>query len=847
MDQLNETVRGESFFGTSSNEPRMHNELGGTIPVDTLSPRSKRAPSIVIVSTYPPTQCGLATFAAATRDSILRARSTWSLSIVKSCPSKDSNNPGDPGDQFATDQRHANEVSACWYSGSAQSFAQAKDALDLADCILVQHEFGIFGGPDGREIVDLLDATVRPAIAVLHTVLATPSPGQRSVISALGRRCSALVVMSESARRRLLDLSLVPAHKVRVIPHGAHPVRYQRPMATGRVPQLLTWGLVGPGKGLERAIDAVAALRSRGIEVRYQILGETHPKVRLREGEHYRESLRKRADNLGVSDCVVFDDAYRTVPELMAMVVEADVVVIPYDTREQVTSGVLVEALAAGKPVVATAFPHAVECLQSGGGIVVEHDDPAAMVDALAAIVTNPSRARRMSEVAKQEGASMLWPAVGESFAALIEQVLHKEKLSHPRRGQQVLASRHIDLHATSPNWTFPNSTSPKRTLPKSGQPIVAQGLVETLLSDQRPREQLTAMQGKGLKQRRFVDQHRADVSIGGAVGEIDRVGIDSVDSLNEHHVVDVTVAFPFQRWFHYRVRKHRENPTRVNVEDSDFQGVMAVGSAFVKEQPQSGAAGQRRRPRSNAEAPGTGTDHDVGGKVLYMHVPVTSVVGVPKVLEVIEDRNLHIGMKPVHKRESTVGEIENDGVFVGQLRMSERGSGFVVNNEPAVFFDNPVRAYLPRSLFDRVVQRGVRHDDVINTSALYSLYAGIFDRIKAALIAAKHDVIEFVIQAVVRGEQQYVTDVVQKPWPLQLVASIPIADTPSKKVIPAVVMEQAGIKYRRISGGISGTEERSIADARRNIRIRGRNRKHGYQVSSFRLRNSRMVNRQQQ
>jgi polysaccharide biosynthesis protein PslF len=368
--------------------------------------------SVALVSTFPPTHCGLATFAAATRTALLGARPRWEIPVVE-VRNERSVAPVRPAGPTP--------VVVTWHAGSNCSLVEAAKVINGTDALLLQHEFGIFGGIDGAEVLDLLEAVRVPVIAELHTVLDAPSLGQHRVIAALGRRATSLIVMSEAAKARLLRRYPVAPSKVVVIPHGAHPTTIEPPLQPGRIPLALTWGLVGPGKGLERAIDAVAGVVRRGINVRYRICGETHPKVKEREGERYRESLIERARALGIADHVEFDASYRPVEELMKIVAQADVVIVPYDTREQVTSGVLVEALAAGRPVIATAFPHAIEVLANGAGIVVDHDSHHAMAHALASVITNPTRARAMAVQAQIDGASALWPAIGKRLAGLIE------------------------------------------------------------------------------------------------------------------------------------------------------------------------------------------------------------------------------------------------------------------------------------------------------------------------------------------------------------------------------------------------------------------------------------------
>ncbi len=373
--------------------------------------------AVGLLSTYPPTECGLATFAAASRTPLAHARPSWDVSIIEACAAVTSRAPLAPS-------HSAPEVSVRWWPSCRRSFNAAVAFGRQLDCLIVEHEFGIYAGSDGSDVLELLDAIDVPVVAVLHTVLRSPTPGQRAVVDRLGERSEAIVVMSEAARGTLLRNHPMLLGSTVVIPHGAHWARYRDPLGSGRSPLLLTWGLVGPGKGLELAIDAVADVVASGVPVRYRICGETHPKVRAQEGERYRRSLVERVRALGLEGIVTFDDRYRSVPELLGVIEEADLVLIPYDSREQVTSGVLVEALAAGKAVVATAFPHAREALATGAGIVVTHDDRPAMASAIVRVLTEPGCAVRMSRQARAGGAPMLWPAVGEALAALVEAVV---------------------------------------------------------------------------------------------------------------------------------------------------------------------------------------------------------------------------------------------------------------------------------------------------------------------------------------------------------------------------------------------------------------------------------------
>ena len=194
-------------------------------------------------------------------------------------------------------------------------------------------------------------------------------------------------------------------------------------------PVILTWGLIGPGKGLERAIEAMRTLHDLPTRPRYLVAGQTHPKVLATHGESYRRDRMEQAKRHGISASVDFDDDYRDVASLTALIQSSKVVVLPYDSKDQVTSGVLVDAIAAGRPVVATAFPHAVELLSSGAGIVVDHDDPDAMALALRRVLTRPELAAKMAAEASRLAPSLGWSVVAGQYLQLADR-LFTERLA---------------------------------------------------------------------------------------------------------------------------------------------------------------------------------------------------------------------------------------------------------------------------------------------------------------------------------------------------------------------------------------------------------------------------------
>ena len=265
-----------------------------------------------------------------------------------------------------------------------------------------------------------------PIVTVLHTVLTRPSANQHRVLAELVDHSAALVTMTTTARDRLVAGWGVDPALVSVIPHGAEDNRSPiMPLPNGRTRQrtVLTWGLLSEGKGIEWALLGLAQLRQRMPLPDYRVVGQTHPRVLEHEGEAYRNRLVALTHSLRLTPNVRFDSRYLAGPDLREVVRRADVVLLPYDSREQVTSGVLTEAVAAGKPVISTRFPHAVELLSSGAGLLVPQRDPIAIADALERVLTVHGLADQMASTSRRLAASLLWPAVARRYLELASSV----------------------------------------------------------------------------------------------------------------------------------------------------------------------------------------------------------------------------------------------------------------------------------------------------------------------------------------------------------------------------------------------------------------------------------------
>ena len=365
--------------------------------------------SFGILSTFPPTSCGIATFSAALAAGLIATGA--SVDVVRVGPSPELEDV---------------LVLASLEGPSPEQRAAAIDALNADDIVIVQHEYGLYDGADGESIIELMAAIEAPILVVAHTVLSRPTANQRRVLEAVCAAADAVVVMTETARTRLFEGFQIDRSKVSLIPHGAvtpAAVPEGERRRSGASPRVLTWGLLGPGKGIEWAIEALDELIGLDPHPEYIVAGSTHPKVRERDGEEYREMLVDRAASSTAAAHITFDDTYRELASLNDLIQSADLVVLPYDSRDQVTSGVLVDAVAAGRPVVSTAFPHAVELLASGAGIVVPQRDPVALGQAIRSVLTDPELAESMAAEARRLAPDLSWPAVADRYCLLADEV----------------------------------------------------------------------------------------------------------------------------------------------------------------------------------------------------------------------------------------------------------------------------------------------------------------------------------------------------------------------------------------------------------------------------------------
>jgi glycosyltransferase involved in cell wall biosynthesis len=386
-----------------------------------------RVRSIALIGDYPPRRCGIATFTADVYEALSEARPDVKCEIYALTDIEGA-------------YRYPAEVACEIRQAEIGDYLAAADRLNATapDVICVQHEFGIFGGPAGEHLLLLLEATDRPVVSTLHTILEMPNDDQRRVFSKLIARSARVVVMAERGREILRRVWATPDEKILVIPHGApdRPLTDTAPFkeAIGYVGHelLFTFGLLSPGKGIEGVIRALPRIVAARPNVIYAVLGSTHPHLIAREGEGYRQSLLALAQELGVEDHLRLVDAYTDTSRLVEYLQAADVYVTPYLNAQQITSGTLAYAAALGRPIVSTPYWHAEELLADGRGRLTPFGSSAAIADEVIDLLTHPDVREALSLQMWQASRDTIWSRFGARMIDAFDRALVQSSRGAP-------------------------------------------------------------------------------------------------------------------------------------------------------------------------------------------------------------------------------------------------------------------------------------------------------------------------------------------------------------------------------------------------------------------------------
>ena len=379
---------------------------------------------IAFVGNYLPRQCGIATFTTDLCNAVAMEFGSDRLFAIP---------VNDPDSAYDYPQQVRLELE----QEDLTSYERAAEFLNFNgnDLVCIQHEYGIYGGVAGQYILTLLRKLKMPVVTTLHTVLREPDEDQRMVLEEVARLSDRVIVMSEQAAQFLVEIYGVASGKIDVIPHGVpdfqfmDPNYYKDQFGTEGKSVLLTFGLLSPNKGIENVIRALPGIRARHPNVVYIVSGVTHPHIRKRDGERYREELIALAEELGVSSNLILVNRFVSAEELVEHVGAADIYITPYRQEAQIVSGTLAIALAAGKAIISTPYWHAKELLADKRGVIVPFEDPAAIADAVLHLLDNDGERHAMRKRAYLHSRETIWPKAAQKYMASFQRARFERTL----------------------------------------------------------------------------------------------------------------------------------------------------------------------------------------------------------------------------------------------------------------------------------------------------------------------------------------------------------------------------------------------------------------------------------
>lgn len=373
--------------------------------------------NLAILSTYPPRECGIASFARDLKNNL----AIWGQNVsILAITDKNSsyNYPPEVVFELREDKKDDYHIAA-EFLNSAE-----------VDAVFIEHEYGIFGGRDGGFVLEFASNLNKPFILNTHTVLPHPGFRQRGILAKLGKKALAVICMTRRSSELLNRVYRIPLEKIYVVPHGV-PMFKERPREVlkksyniaGR-PLVTTFGFIGPGKGIELGIKAISLLKEKYPDIIYLVAGETHPNLKKKMGETYRDSLLDLIEKVNVKDNIKFINRYISLEELGEILYMTDVYLTPYPHRNQAVSGTLSFAVGCGRAIVSTPYDYSLEILADGRGLVASETNPEELAALIDRILSNPQLKAQLEKRTMKLGRTMLWPEVAKSYVRIMQGIL---------------------------------------------------------------------------------------------------------------------------------------------------------------------------------------------------------------------------------------------------------------------------------------------------------------------------------------------------------------------------------------------------------------------------------------
>jgi glycosyltransferase involved in cell wall biosynthesis len=381
--------------------------------------------NIVFLGTSLPRECGIATFTQDLLDEFDHIQG-----FNKPCIIAVNNN-----ETYLYQEQVMREIE----QHKLSDYIETAEYLNVSDVnlLVIQHEFGIYGGESGEFLIPFVERLSIPYIVIFHTVLTNPSAKQRHIMNRVAELSVKVVTMAQSTVKDLSSIYGIDAAKVAFIHHGVPHVKTesrsklkeQYGFADRKI--LSTFGFLSPGKGIEYSIEAMCGVVNQHPDSLYIIFGKTHPVVKQETGEVYRQKLMDLVEQFDLKHNVLFVDKLLTQEEVIQSLVMSDIYMTPYLGKDQAVSGTLAYGVGIGRVIVSTPYRYAEEMLAEGRGLLANFRDSASLEACILQLLDNPALVKEMENRTLELGRTMLWNEVAKTYAAIFQENIAVSELAN--------------------------------------------------------------------------------------------------------------------------------------------------------------------------------------------------------------------------------------------------------------------------------------------------------------------------------------------------------------------------------------------------------------------------------